>query len=133
MIRVTIISVCSYSILLITFGTLLELGYIKYEPILSFIIPSSLVLFTVAFILSIKRTYKRETLILEDRAIKSNTFGHINFHEIRKHKIVSFRGFASLIITMKNGEKITIGPNNNFSVRYETEFQNFLDGFKKKL
>jgi hypothetical protein len=116
---------------MIIFGFLLEKNIISPVCIpFEFVLVGYLVLTVFLTFLIIRKTYFIDEILLKKDCIRIPKIGEIKFLEIQKIKTFSYRGYKTFYIKLKNGDKIAIGPFNNFSTEACRIFEEFMEEFK---
>ena len=125
-IRIIILLFSSLIVLISTFSLALEYKIIDHNKIpFEIVFPGIIIFILIFLILSLRSISSYENLLLEKDKIISNKFGIIEFRNIRKYKLLEFRGAGTLIITMENGRKFGVGPRNGLTNAAQRDFDDF--------
>ncbi len=89
-----------------------------------------ILLIPLSLFLSLRSSYSKENIELDETSIITKKFGQIKFSDILFWKIESFNGMR-IQLHLMNGFKLTITQSNQFSKSANKEFLEFYMNFQK--
>lgn len=85
----------------------------------------------IVFFARVHKFFSNEEVELKDEKLISKKYGDIHFKEMNTYRIKVSRGTTSLIITLYDGRKFSIGPQNSMKKEAIEEYFKFWEAFEE--